>query len=208
MLEGHVPHLCVVDALLVVEPVGHGAEELARQVHGRAVGEVPAMRERHAEERVARLEDREVHRLVRLRSRMRLHVGVLGAEEPLHALESERLGHVDELAPAVIALARITLGVLVREHRALGLEHGLAHVVLRGDELEVVFLARALAGDRLPQLRVDRGDAAAGPLGAHAPGGDGNRAHAAFSTGNCVPGAGARAGAALHTVRSSIHAQA
>ena len=110
--------------------------------------------------------------------------------------------------PTVIALARITLGVLVREHRALRLEHGLAHVVLRGDELEVVFLAGALAGDRPPQLRIDRGDAAAAPLGARAPGGDGNRAHAAFSTGNCVPGAGARAGAALHTVRSSIQAQA
>ena len=54
---------------------------------------------------------------VRLRAGVRLDVGVLGAEELLRALDRERLGDVDELAAAVVALARIALGVLVGEDR-------------------------------------------------------------------------------------------
>ena len=46
-----------------------------------AVRQVAAVREVHAEDRVARLEQREVDRHVRLRARVRLHVGVLGAEQ-------------------------------------------------------------------------------------------------------------------------------
>ena len=59
----------------------------------------------------------------------------------LRALDRERLGDVDELAAAVVALARIALGVLVRHHRAGGFEHGEADEVLRRDELEAFFLA-------------------------------------------------------------------
>ena len=75
---------------------------------------------------------------------MRLHVGVVGAEELLGAVDGELLGDVDEFAAAVVALARIAFGVLVGEHRALGFEHARAGVVLRGDQLDVIFLALAL----------------------------------------------------------------
>ena len=67
---------------------------------------MPAVRQVHAEERVARLEEREEHRGVRLRAGVRLHVGVLGAEELLRAVDGELLDLVDELAAAVVALAR------------------------------------------------------------------------------------------------------
>ena len=78
---------------------------------------MPAVRERHAEERVTGFERREVHRLVRLRAGMRLYVRVFGAVEPLDALDGETLGHVDVLAAAVVALARVALGVLIGERR-------------------------------------------------------------------------------------------
>ncbi len=58
---------------------------------------------------------REVHRHVRLRAGVRLHVGVLGAEQRLRAVDRELLDDVHVLAAAVVALARIALGVLVRE---------------------------------------------------------------------------------------------
>ena len=70
------------------------------------------MVEREAEHPVARLEDREVDGHVRLRSRVRLHVGVLGAEERRRAVPRQLLDLVDDLAAAVVALAGIALGVL------------------------------------------------------------------------------------------------
>ena len=74
-----------------------------------------------------------------------LHVGEARAEELAGPLDRQRLGHVDELAAAVVAPARIALGVLVRHHRALRLEHGAADDVLRGDQLDLVALAAELA---------------------------------------------------------------
>ena len=82
----------------------------------------------------------------------------LGAEQLLHPLDGEQLGDVDVLAAAVIALARITLGVLVGELRPLRGQHGGAGVILRGDELDVVFLASILGGDRRPQNGVGLGE--------------------------------------------------
>ena len=88
------------------------------------------------EDGVARLQQREVDGHVGLRAGVRLHVGVLGAEELLGAVDGQRLGDVDELAAAVVALAGVALGVLVGQHRAGRLQHGLADEVLRGDQLE------------------------------------------------------------------------
>jgi hypothetical protein len=45
------------------------------------------------------------------------------AEQLLGALDGQRLGDVDELAAAVVAAARIALGILVGQHRALRLQH-------------------------------------------------------------------------------------
>jgi hypothetical protein len=54
---------------------------------------------------------------------VRLHVRVLRAEELLRTVDRELLDLVDDLAPAVVALARIALRVLVRRHGADALEH-------------------------------------------------------------------------------------
>ena len=54
----------------------------------------------------------------------------------LGARDGERLGDVDELAAAVVAPARVALGVLVGHHRAGGFEDRPAHEVLRRDQLE------------------------------------------------------------------------
>jgi len=55
-------------------------------------------------------------------------------------LDGEALGDVDELAAAVIALARQALGVFVGENRALRFQNGAGYDVLRGDELDLVAL--------------------------------------------------------------------
>jgi hypothetical protein len=134
--------------------------------------QMPAVRERHAEDRIAGLQHGEVHGLVRLRARMRLHVRVFRLEQLLHAIERERLGNVDEFAAAVIALAGIAFGVLVRQLRALCFHHRVADVILRRDQLDVIFLPEILCGNRLPEMRIAAGDGIG--TGEHGVGGGGS----------------------------------
>ena len=72
-----------------------------------------------------------------VRAGVGLHVRVVGAEQRLGAIDRELLGDVDELAPAVVAAARVALGVLVVHRRADRGQHGRARVVLRGDEAQL-----------------------------------------------------------------------
>ena len=93
------------------------------EVHRRAVGEVTALVEAHPHDLVAGLEQREVGGHVGVGARVRLHVGVLGAEQLAQAVAGELLDLVDHEVAAVVALRRVALGVLVGEHRALRGEH-------------------------------------------------------------------------------------
>ena len=123
-----------------------------------AVREMAAVGEIHAEHGVARLQQREVDRHVRLGARMRLDVGVIGAEQRFRAGDSRALGDVHELAAAVIALAGIALRVLVRHHRAGGFEDGAAHEILRGDQLEAAVLTMQFVADGVGDLGIGFGE--------------------------------------------------
>src|SRR5437667_246174 len=146
--------LRVIDLLVLAEAIGDDLVELARVVDRRAVREVAAVRERHAEQRIARTQRRRVNRLVGLRARMRLHVRPRPAEQLLGALERNGLDHVDVLAAAVVALAGVALGVLVGELGTVRDQHGRADVVLGGDQLDVVVLPAVLEVDCVPAFRV------------------------------------------------------
>ena len=149
---------------VVVDPLGvlaHAVRvdlvQLAAEVQLHAVGQVAALVELHPEDRVAGLEHAEVGRHVRLGAGVGLDVDVLGAREQREGpLLGQRLGDVDVLAAAVVALARQSLGVLVRQPAALGLHDGRRHVILARDQLDLVVLAAALAEHRLPELGIDR----------------------------------------------------
>jgi hypothetical protein len=111
----HPLDLGVVQDLVRIDAVGDRSVQLAAGIHRGAVRQMPAVRERHAEDRVPGLEEREIDRLVRLRPRVRLNVGELGAEQLLRPLDRNMLHDVDESAAAVVAGAGIALGILVRE---------------------------------------------------------------------------------------------
>ncbi len=143
--------------VLAPHVVGDDLVELARDVQLHPVREVAAVVERHAHDLVAGLEQRHVDGVVGLGARVRLHVRVLGAEQLLGAVDRELLGDVHLLAAAVVAAARVALGVLVGEHRARRLEHGLGDEVLRGDHLQRVLLAAQLALEHLGDLGVHLG---------------------------------------------------
>ena len=92
-------------------------------------------------------------------ARVRLHVGELALEELLGALDGQRLGLVDDVTAAVVAVAGIALGVLVGEHGAGGLEHGARDEVLGRDQLDLVLLAFELAADDAGDLGIALGQA-------------------------------------------------
>jgi hypothetical protein len=84
---------------------------------------------------------------------VRLDVGVLGAEEGLDAVDGQLLGDVDLLAAAVVAAARVTLGVLVGEDGPLCFHDGAGGEVLGGNH----FQGAALAAEFLVQDCCDFG---------------------------------------------------
>jgi hypothetical protein len=68
------------------------------------------------------------------------------------------LHDVDELAAAVVALAGIAFGVLVRQDRAGGFEHGRAHEVFRRDQLEAAVLPVQFVAQRGGDLGIGLGE--------------------------------------------------
>ena len=135
----------------------HGAEPLAGQVGRRAVGQVAAGRQAHAQDRVARLQQRQEHRLVGLRAGMRLHIGEPAGEQLLRPIDRQLLGHIHMHAAAVVAASRIALGVFVGQHRALRLQHGGGDDVLAGDQLDAVLLADQFGAECGGQLGIGLG---------------------------------------------------
>ena len=155
---GQLLYLVVIDLFLVVQAVLDGVVQLAADVHRGAVGQVAAVRQTHAQNGVAGLEHGNVHALIRLRAGMRLDVGIFGTEQRLGAVDGQLLGHVDEFAAAVIALAGIALGVFVGQLAALRFHHCRAGVVFRGDQLDVILLATVFVLNRGPKFGIGHGN--------------------------------------------------
>ena len=110
---------------------------------------MPAMGKVQPHDPVARLQQRQKHRLIGLRAGMGLHIDKARAEQLLRAVDSDLFHHIDMLAPAVIAFAGVTFGIFVGQNRPLGAQHIKAHNVFRCDQLDLVHLAIKLASDCL-----------------------------------------------------------
>jgi len=158
VLNGNAFHLVVIDFFFFVQAVRHDIKELARQIGRRAVGQVTAVPQVHAHHGIARFQKSEVHRLVGLRTGMRLHVDVFSAEDLLQAIDRQLLDHVDMLATTVETLARITFGVLVGELGALGFHHSSGNVIFRSDQLDVIFLTDTLGSHGGGEFGIVLGD--------------------------------------------------
>ena len=147
--------LVVIDLkILLAHAVLDRVEPLARLVGLGAVGQVAARVEAHAENRVARCEQRGEDALVGLRAGVGLDVREAHAEQRLGPLDRQFLGDVDILAAAVVAPTGVALGIFVGHHRALRLHHGGRDDVFRGDQLDLVALAAQLLADRAEDLGI------------------------------------------------------
>ena len=78
-----------------------------------AVREMAAVREIHAQNRVSVLNCRQVNAHVRLCAAVRLHVGVIGAEQFLRAIDRGLFDNVGILTAAIVAFPGIAFRVLV-----------------------------------------------------------------------------------------------
>jgi hypothetical protein len=143
--------------VLLAHAILHRMEPLARLVRRRAMGQVAAGVEAHAQDGVAGLQKRLEHALVGLRPGVRLHVGMSAGEQPAGPLDRQVFSDINVLAAAVIALAGIALGIFVGHHRALRLHHGGRDDVLAGDQLDLVTLPAQLLPHRPEKLGVARG---------------------------------------------------
>jgi hypothetical protein len=122
------------------------------------VGEVAAVGEVEAEDGVAGTDEGVHDRGVGLGAGVRLDVRVRGSEECLDAVDGDAFDLVDVFAAAVVAAARVALGVLVREHRPLSFHDGRGGVVLRGDHLQALALPGQFGVDESGDLRIEFGD--------------------------------------------------
>ena len=118
------------------------------------MGQVASVGQIHAEHRVAVLTQGGVHRIVGVGAAVGLHIGVVGPKELAGPFACDILHHVHTLAAAVIALSRITFGVLVRQKRTLSLHHCRRRVVFARNQLNVLFLTIRFGLNKFPDFAV------------------------------------------------------
>ena len=115
-----------------IDRIMHRIEKLARAVHRRAVRQVPAVQQVQPHDRLPRLHQRMVHRVVRRRPRERLHVHVqvvcrhlLGGKQLCTAPPRQLLRRIGILHPFIIAPVGIApvMRQPGRKIQRLGLHH-------------------------------------------------------------------------------------
>ncbi len=155
--NGQALQFLVVDAFRgLTDTVVAEVIELARAVEPHPVGQVAAVVQFEAQDRVARFEQGQIDRFVGLGARVGLDVGVIGAKEPLGTFDSDLFGDVHEIATAVVAFARVPFGILVGKHAAHRRQYWSRDIVFAGDQLYPVGLSSALQLDRGIEFRVRR----------------------------------------------------
>ncbi len=124
-----------------------------------AMRQMPARIQRHAQDRIARLHQRQHHRAIGLRARMRLHIHIGAVKQRLRPVNRQLLHHIAVFTALIIALARIAFRIFVRENRSLRLQHRARNDILRRDQLDLSLLACQFTINRRRHRRVGRSQA-------------------------------------------------
>ena len=152
---GLLPDLVVIDpAGRRIDTIVHRPPDCPAVIDRRAVRQVASVRKRHPHEQLTRRDEGHEGREVGLGPGVRLHVGVLGAEELLEPVDGQLLDLVHDLAAAVVPPARVPLGVLVGQRGAHGVDHRPAGEVLAGDQLQPMLLPAQLGIDEPGDSRI------------------------------------------------------
>ena len=155
MLFRQLLHLVVIDGLgFGINAIRNDVVQLAGEVRRAAMGQVAAVIQAHAHNRITRLHRGEICGEVGICTGVRLDVRKLCTVQLASALACKVLDDINLLATAVIALARQAFGVLVRKNAAHGFHHGLRREVLGCDQLDGRTLTRQLLPKRACHFRI------------------------------------------------------
>ena len=131
VLESELLHLVVIHTTsLLLQVVTDWLIDDAARVDERTVAEVTTVVEVQAHKGVARIQASQEDGCIGLSTRVRLHVGILCVEELADAVDGKLLHLVHNLTAAIIALARIALGIFVGQARAHGCHNLVTYIVL------------------------------------------------------------------------------
>ena len=158
LLLGEITQRIIIDIAVIIHAVRDDIIQQAGLVDRRAVRQMAAVIQAHAQHGVARLAQRLIYRHVGLRARVGLHIGVLRAEYFTHTLDGKVLNHVHTFAAAIVALARITFRIFVGQHRAHRSHNRLADDVLRCNQLDIACLTVILRLHHIAQFGIIRLD--------------------------------------------------
>ena len=156
MLARHLCELVVINLFAVLaDAVVDNFEKFAGKIRLVAMRQVPAVRQIHRQHFVAGLQHGKINGHVRAAAGVRLDVHVFRAKKFFRAVNRKLLDRVNVFAAAIPAFFRITLGVFVRQHRALRLQNRGADKIFDCDQLDVFLLAQFFEVNGLGNLRVN-----------------------------------------------------
>ena len=133
--------------ILKTNIVGNRIEPFTRLVWWRTVSQMPTRRQAQTKDRIAWFYKRQKHRLIGLRSRMGLNIGVCRAEQFFDPLNRQIFCHIHMFTTAIIPTSRIAFGIFVGHNRAGRFQYGTRYNVFGGDQLDLVALATKLIVD-------------------------------------------------------------
>ena len=102
----------------------------AGEIDGAPVAQVAAIGQVHAQDRIARPAQGQLHRHVGLGAAVRLDIGIGAAEDLFGPLDSNLFDHIHEFTTAVVAVPGIALGILVGQGGSHGGHHRNAGKIL------------------------------------------------------------------------------
>ena len=154
-------NLVKINAMVIAaHTILHGIKPFAGLVWSRTMGQVSAGGEAHAQDRITGFDERLKHRLIGLRPGIGLHIGIGAIVKFTNTLDGKLFGHINMFATAIITPTGIALGIFIGQHRALHLHHRLGNNIFRGNQLNLVFLARQFAAQNAGNIRIAFGNIA------------------------------------------------
>ena len=154
VFESQAFYFGIIENFIFIQTISNGVVEFAGDVNACAVGQVAAVCQRHAQNGVARFQNRSVHGLVGLGAGVRLDIDIFCAKQLFSAVNRQLFNNINVFTATVVAFAGIAFSVFVGQLRTLGFHNGTADVVFRGDQLDVVLLALVFLGDGCCQIGV------------------------------------------------------
>ena len=145
----------IYHAGFLVHTVRHDIEIFTGNIHGRAVAEVSAVRQIHAQHGIAGLNEREEYGKVRACSAVRLHVCEVCAEQLFSPFDRQIFRHIHEFASAVISLTGITFRILVGEEGTHCRHNRGRYYIFARNQFQIAALTGKFQLERFVKFRVE-----------------------------------------------------